>query len=157
MDEGQPFYVIVDYAHTPDGLSRVLQAGKSLMKTSHGKLHVMFGCGGQRDREKRPIMAAMAEKYADVIVLTQDNPRAESEAQIVEDVLKGFSKKATVTVQNDRRKAIEMILSAASPGDIVILAGKGHETEQVLQTGPIKFDDRAVARAILKEQYARFH
>lgn len=157
MDEGQPFYVIVDYAHTPDGLSRVLQAGKSLVKTSHGKLHVMFGCGGQRDREKRPIMAAVAEKYADVIVLTQDNPRAESEAQIVEDVLKGFSKKATVTVQNDRRKAIELILSAASPGDIVILAGKGHETEQVLQAGPIKFDDRAVARAILKEQYARFH
>jgi len=157
VDAGQPFYVVVDYAHTPDGLERLLQAGKKLMKASQGKVHTLFGCGGQRDREKRPLMAAMVEKYSDTIVLTQDNPRLESEDQIVEDVVKGFSKKAVVTIENDRRKAIELILKSANPGDIVLLAGKGHETQQILASGPIIFDDRQVARDILKEHYARFH
>ena len=99
----------------------------------------------------------VVEKYSDTIVLTQDNPRLESEDQIVEDVVKGFSKKAVVTIENDRRKAIELILKSANPGDIVMLAGKGHEAQQILASGPIVFDDRQVARDILKEHYARFH
>lgn len=157
VQAGQPFYVIVDYAHTPDGLERLLQAGRKLMMASQGKVRTVFGCGGQRDRDKRPQMAKIAEKYSDMVVLTQDNPRQESEAQIIEDIAKGFVKKSEVIVENDRKKAIELALKAALPGDIVLIAGKGHETQQILASGPQYFDDRQVAKDILKEHYARFH
>lgn len=157
IQEGQPFYVVVDYAHTPDGLERLLQAGRKLMKESHGNIRTVFGCGGQRDRDKRPQMAKIAEKYSDRVILTQDNPRQEPEEQIIEDIVKGFVKKSDVIIENDRKKAIEMALKEALPGDIVLIAGKGHETQQILASGPHYFDDRQVARDILKEHYARFH
>lgn len=157
INEGQSFYVVVDYAHTPDGLERLLQTGKSISKQSQGRVITVFGCGGQRDRDKRPQMAKIAESYSDLVIVTQDNPRMEPEQQIVEDILRGFSSVDTVIIENDRKKAIERAIQSAKPGDIVLLAGKGHETEQVLSTGAIHFDDRQVAKELLKEHYARFY
>ncbi len=144
---GQLFSVIVDYAHTPDGLENCLREARKLAK-SH-RLLLMFGCGGNRDVTKRPLMAKMAEKYADRILVTSDNPRHEDPDQIIKDILAGFSQKAHVTVCSQRQKAIYQIIDLASPNDVVILAGKGHETTQTIGDTTYPFDDRYEAKAAL--------
>lgn len=137
---GQPFAVFVDYAHTDDGLENVL---KALRPVTRGKLRVMFGCGGDRDRTKRPRMAATAERLADALYITSDNPRTESPAAIIAEVLTGLSPaaKQAAVVEADRRSAIQKIIADAQPGDVVLLAGKGHENYQIVGTERRHFDD----------------
>jgi len=147
---GQPFAVLVDYAHTDDALENVLTALKPLTK---GKLRVMFGCGGDRDRTKRPRMARVAERLADVVYITSDNPRTEDPQQIIRDIVAGLSNPADAIVEPDRRKAINRIIADAEDNDIVLLAGKGHENYQILGKTKCPFDDveeatRAVERRL---------
>ncbi len=144
-----PFTVLVDYAHTDDALNNVLGALRPLTPR---RLIVLFGCGGDRDRLKRPRMARVAEQWADHIVVTSDNPRSERPADIINEILPGFSENARsgkVVVQADRRLAIREAVAAAEPGDVVLLAGKGHETYQDLGTHRIHFDDAEVAAEFL--------
>ena len=148
IDEGQSFFVAVDYAHTPDGLKNVLATTKEFTR---GKLIAVFGCGGDRDRTKRPQMGAIAAGLADIIVVTSDNPRSEDPYRILEDVLEGTSgSHCTVESEVDRRKAIERALELAKPGDFVLIAGKGHETYQIFKERTIHFDDREVVREALE-------
>jgi UDP-N-acetylmuramoyl-L-alanyl-D-glutamate--2,6-diaminopimelate ligase len=138
------FTVLVDYAHTPDALSSVLEAARSL--ADGGKLLVVFGCGGDRDRSKRPLMGEVATRLADVAVLTSDNPRSEDPAAIARDVLEGVPEdRAAPIVELDRRAAIRAALGAAAAGDVVVIAGKGHETGQTAAGVTTPFDDRVVA------------
>ncbi len=147
VDEGQPFAVLVDYAHTPDGLENVLRAAREL--AGDGRVHVVFGAGGDRDRGKRPRMGAAAAALADVVVVTSDNPRSEDPEAIVAEVLAGAGPGATATV--DRRDAITQAVGAARPGDVVVVAGKGHEQGQEFAGGRQEpFDDVAVARDALR-------
>jgi UDP-N-acetylmuramoyl-L-alanyl-D-glutamate--2,6-diaminopimelate ligase len=146
---GQPFTVLVDYAHTPDALDRVLDAARPL--TPEGRVVTVFGCGGDRDREKRPAMGRAAATGADVVVLTSDNPRSEEPEQIARAVLEGLRDgPAAVVVELDRRAAIREALRAARPGDVVVIAGKGHETGQTIGDRIIPFDDRVVVREELE-------
>jgi UDP-N-acetylmuramoyl-L-alanyl-D-glutamate--2,6-diaminopimelate ligase len=145
----EPFTVLVDYAHTPDALTRALDAAHSL--AHGGRVLVAFGAGGDRDREKRPAMGRAAGAGADVVVLTSDNPRGEEPDAIAGAVLEGLRNGSTaVTVELDRRAAIRHALSEARPGDVVVIAGKGHETGQTLGDKTIPFDDRVVAREELE-------
>jgi UDP-N-acetylmuramoyl-L-alanyl-D-glutamate--2,6-diaminopimelate ligase len=145
----EPFTVLVDYAHTPDALTRALDAAHSL--AHGGRVLVAFGAGGDRDREKRPAMGRAAGAGADVVVLTSDNPRGEQPEAIADAVLEGLRNGSTaVTVMLDRRAAIRHALSEARPGDVVVIAGKGHETGQTLGDTTIPFDDRVVAREELE-------
>ncbi len=149
---GDPgFSVLVDYAHTDDALENVLSAVRPL---TAGRLIVLFGCGGDRDRTKRPRMARVAACWADEIVLTSDNPRTEDPQRILQDVLEGFNGAARrrVRVEPDRRAAIALALEAAGPGDVVVLAGKGHENYQIIGSRRLPFDDAAVAAEILAER-----
>jgi UDP-N-acetylmuramoyl-L-alanyl-D-glutamate--2,6-diaminopimelate ligase len=114
-----------------------------------GRVLVVFGCGGERDRAKRPLMGEVATRLADVAVLTSDNPRSEDPAGIIEEVLAGVGRPEVLTVEPDRRAAIRLALAAAAPGDVVLLAGKGHETTQTIGDRVLPFDDRAVAAEIL--------
>ena len=141
VEVGQPFTVIVDYAHTPDSLVNVLQAARGL---GGGQLIVVFGAGGDRDREKRPLMGRAAAEHADRAIVTTDNPRTEDAAAIAEQVAHG-----KLEIVLDRRAAIETALAAAQPGDVVVIAGKGADTEMELADGSVPFDDRAVAREAL--------
>src|ERR1700719_5332151 len=151
IDAGQPFLVIVDYAHTDDALRNLLATAKDL--NPDGRIITLFGCGGDRDRTKRPLMGGAAGRSSDVVVLTSDNPRSEDPLLIINDVIVGVQRtKAKLFVELDRQKAIEMALDEARSGDIVLLAGKGHETYQVLRERTIEFDDRAVARAVLRHR-----
>ena len=151
VDAGQPFTVLVDYAHTPDALARVVAAARSLTAPA-GELVCVFGCGGDRDPAKRPLMGAVVASGADVAVLTSDNPRSEDPQAIADAVLVGLaSGPATVTVELDRRAAIAGALARARAGDVVLIAGKGHETGQTSAGRTIPFDDRAVARQGLGE------
>jgi UDP-N-acetylmuramoyl-L-alanyl-D-glutamate--2,6-diaminopimelate ligase len=146
VDEGQEFAVLVDYAHTPDSLQNVLQAARDL---TAGQVHVVFGCGGDRDRGKRPLMGEIARRLADRVVVTSDNPRSEDPEAIVGEILAGAGDGVESNV--DRRAAIAEAIAAASPGDIVVIAGKGHEQGQEFAHGhKIPFDDRTVAREILR-------
>jgi len=146
VDGGQPFAVVVDYAHTPDSLENVLVAARELTEQ---RLHVVFGCGGDRDRGKRPLMGEIASRLADQVIVTSDNPRSEDPEAIVREVLRGASPGAEAQV--DRRTAIEQVLAAAAPGDVVVIAGKGHEQGQEFEDGrKIPFDDVTVARDILR-------
>lgn len=141
--------VIVDYAHTPDGLENVLAAAREITpKTSN--LICLFGCGGDRDATKRPKMGAIAEKLADKIVITSDNPRSEDPQQIITDVLTGLKSINTekVFVEADRKKAIEILKGISSKNDVVVIAGKGHEDYQILKDRTIHFDDREEARKV---------
>ena len=138
--------VVVDYAHTEQGLSAVCQ---SMCQHFTGDVWCVFGCGGDRDRSKRPLMAKVAEKYADRIIVTTDNPRHEDPQAIVDEVLSGFTSLEKVEVILDRRQAIDIAISNAQPGDVVLLAGKGHETSQIVGDVHIAFDDRRVARELL--------
>ncbi len=140
--------VLVDYAHSDDALANVLPAAREL---TAGKLVVVFGCGGDRDRGKRPRMAAVAESLADHVVLTTDNPRSEAPEDIARDVLAGFREPGAVTVELDRDRAIGAALASAGPGDVVVVAGKGHETYQEVRGERLPFDDRQVAARWLEE------
>jgi UDP-N-acetylmuramoyl-L-alanyl-D-glutamate--2,6-diaminopimelate ligase len=141
-------WVIVDYAHTPAALARVL-AAVTTMKT--GELTCVFGCGGDRDREKREPMGRAAAALADHIVLTDDNPRSEDPAAIVADIAAGATGHADVRIEHARDRAIDSAIHRASPGDIVLIAGKGHETRQVSKGAARVFDDRAFVRAVLED------
>ncbi|HET7292028.1 MAG TPA: UDP-N-acetylmuramoyl-L-alanyl-D-glutamate--2,6-diaminopimelate ligase [Vicinamibacteria bacterium] len=145
---GQEFAVIVDYAHTDDALRNLLETVRELRPR---RVIAVFGCGGDRDRTKRPLMGAVAARLADVAVVTSDNPRSEPPEAIIEDIVRGMNGygKAERRVVVDRREAIAKALEMASPGDAVVIAGKGHETYQVLRERTIPFDDRQVARDVL--------
>ena len=139
--------VIVDYAHTPDGLKNILIAASEL-KPANGDLICLFGCGGDRDVTKRPKMGAIAEEYADKVVLTSDNPRSEDPQQIISDILAGFKSTSNVLVEPDRGDAIKAVKNIAKNDDVVVLAGKGHETYQILKDTTVHFDDREEAKKI---------
>jgi UDP-N-acetylmuramoyl-L-alanyl-D-glutamate--2,6-diaminopimelate ligase len=148
VDEGQPFVVVVDYAHTDDALRNVIAVARGL---SPKRVITLFGCGGDRDRSKRPLMGLAAAEASDFVVLTSDNPRSEDPLAIMNDALVGIRRKDVQhIVEPDRATAIARALKEAREGDIVILAGKGHETYQVLKDKTIPFDDRAVARDVLR-------
>ena len=149
VDNGQPFLVVVDYAHTDDALRNVIQASREL--AGKGRVITLFGCGGDRDRTKRPLMGMAAAELSDLVVLTSDNPRSEDPLGIMNDVMVGLGRFDTPHVaQPDRAKAIAYALGEAKAGDVVLLAGKGHETHQLLQDRTIDFDDRETARQILR-------
>jgi UDP-N-acetylmuramoyl-L-alanyl-D-glutamate--2,6-diaminopimelate ligase len=151
IDLGQPFMVVVDYAHTDDALQKLLETARELHPT--GRIITLFGCGGERDRTKRPLMGAAAGRLSDVVVLSSDNPRSEDPLKIINDAVVGLQRtQAKVLIEPDRERALELALEQARPGDMVLLAGKGHETTQVLKDRTIKFDDREVARRILRER-----
>jgi UDP-N-acetylmuramoyl-L-alanyl-D-glutamate--2,6-diaminopimelate ligase len=142
------FMVVCDYAHTPDGIENVLQ---SLKAVSKGRLVAVFGCGGDRDKTKRPLMAAASEKYADFIIVTSDNPRSEDPESIIADILPGFSPKAQYVKYTDRTEAIRYAMEHAQQDDIVVLLGKGHETYQILKDKTIHYDEREVVAALAQE------
>jgi len=149
--EGQPFAVLVDYAHTPDSLENVLLAARPLTggALNAGRVIVVFGAGGDRDRAKRPLMGAVACDHADVVIVTSDNPRSEEPEAIVAEILRGCGAGADVEV--DRRAAIDRAIGLAEPGDVVVIAGKGHEQGQEFEDGrKIPFDDVGVAREALR-------
>jgi UDP-N-acetylmuramoyl-L-alanyl-D-glutamate--2,6-diaminopimelate ligase len=145
VDEGQPFAVVVDYAHTPDSLATVLDAARDL---GRGRVIVVFGAGGDRDRGKRPLMGKVAVDRADVTIVTSDNPRSEEPLAIIQDVLQGAG--VDVEIDPDRRSAIARAISLADEGDVVVIAGKGHEQGQDVAGVVTPFDDREVAREALR-------
>jgi UDP-N-acetylmuramoyl-L-alanyl-D-glutamate--2,6-diaminopimelate ligase len=148
VDEGQPFGVVVDYAHTDDALRNTISVAREL---GPKRVITLFGCGGDRDRSKRPLMGQAAAGHSDFVVLTSDNPRSEDPLDIINDALVGLRRYDTPhLIEPDRATAIQRVIEQAQPGDIVILAGKGHETYQVLKEGTIPFDDRQVARQLLR-------
>ena len=149
VDERQPFMVVVDYAHTDDALKNVIAVARALKPA---RIITLFGCGGDRDRSKRPLMGMAAAQGSDFVVLTSDNPRSEDPIAIMNDALVGLRRFDTPhIIEPDRESAIRAALREAKPKDLVILAGKGHETYQVLKDRVIHFDDRETARAILRE------
>ena len=148
VDEGQPFAVVVDYAHKPGALTSVLSAAREA--AAGGRVLLVFGAGGDRDRSKRPAMGEVASRLADRVVLTSDNPRSEDPMAIIEAIRGGMRAAAPVIVEPDRAAAIAVAIDEALPGDVVVIAGKGHETVQVAADRTIDFDDRTVARAALR-------
>lgn len=142
--------VIIDYAHTPDALKNALQAARESMTKDSQKLWCVFGCGGDRDKEKRPVMASMAETYSDEVVLTSDNPRNENPKTILQDVQKGFSIKEPKTIA-DREEAIRYAIQQSDQGDIIVIAGKGHEDYQLVKGEILPFSDHEIARLALRE------
>jgi UDP-N-acetylmuramoyl-L-alanyl-D-glutamate--2,6-diaminopimelate ligase len=152
VDAGQPFAVVVDYAHTDDALRNLTRLARELVSPQHGRVITLFGCGGDRDKAKRPLMAKAAAENSDFVVLTSDNPRSEDPLAILRDAEAGFAGTATkYVVIEDRATAICEAIGHARPGDIVLLAGKGHEKTQTTRDGVHPFDDVAVARAVLQE------
>ena len=147
---GQSFAVIVDYAHTPDGLEKAIVAARQV--AGSGAVHVVFGCGGDRDRDKRPLMGAVASTLADHVVITSDNPRSEDPLEIINATLEGVPSdyRGRVVMEPDRRRAIDVALRRARSGDVVVIAGKGHERTQTIGQQVLEFDDRAVARQVLE-------
>ncbi|HJV29018.1 MAG TPA: UDP-N-acetylmuramoyl-L-alanyl-D-glutamate--2,6-diaminopimelate ligase [Gaiellaceae bacterium] len=144
VDEGQPFTVLVDYAHTPNALANVLRTARAL----GGRVICVFGAGGDRDRDKRPQMGRVASEHADIAIVTSDNPRTEDPRAIIEEIVAGAG--GRLEVEPDRRRAIELALDEARPGDVVVIAGKGHEQGQEIDGEKLPFDDRLVAREALK-------
>jgi UDP-N-acetylmuramoyl-L-alanyl-D-glutamate--2,6-diaminopimelate ligase len=142
VDAGQPFTVLVDYAHTPDGLENVLDSAREI---TAGRLICVFGCGGDRDRGKRPQMGRVARRLADLAIVTSDNPRSEDPEAIIAEIMDGVAMDA----EPDRRAAIERAVGLARPGDVLVIAGKGHEQGQQFADRTLPFDDRTVARAAL--------
>ena len=148
VDVGQPFLVLVDYAHTPAGLENVLRTARAL---ATGRVFVVIGSGGDRDRAKRPLMGRAAAGLADVTILTSDNPRSEDPAKILEQMRPGaIESGGHYEVEADREAAIERAIAQARAGDVVVIAGKGHETGQEFADRTIPFDDREVARTVLR-------
>jgi UDP-N-acetylmuramoyl-L-alanyl-D-glutamate--2,6-diaminopimelate ligase len=149
---GQPFAVVVDYAHTDDALRNLTAMARELVRPSNGKVITLFGCGGDRDKAKRPLMAAAAAENSDLVILTSDNPRSEDPVAILRDAAAGFAGVATpYQIIEDREAAIHTAIAAAAAGDIVLLAGKGHEKTQTTREGTRPFDDCAVAAAALEK------
>jgi UDP-N-acetylmuramyl-tripeptide synthetase len=146
VGEEQSFHVFVDYAHTPDALAHLLQAANALKRA---RIITVFGCGGDRDRGKRPIMGRVVEQNSDVAIVTSDNPRSEDPVAIIDDIRAGLQSTAPVVIP-DRREAIYHAIEIAREHDIVLIAGKGHEDYQILGSKTIHFDDREVARAAIR-------
>jgi UDP-N-acetylmuramoyl-L-alanyl-D-glutamate--2,6-diaminopimelate ligase len=155
VDAGQPFTVVVDYAHTDDALRNVLALARDLVSTKHkgekqGRVLTVFGCGGDRDRSKRPRMGRAAAEASEIVIVTSDNPRSEDPRAIIDEILPGTAgSSATVEVEPDRAKAIALAMTKARAGDIVVIAGKGHEKTQTIGKQVLPFDDVAVAREAL--------
>ena len=145
---GKDFTVIIDYAHTPDGLKNILKTFRDCEKN---RVIALFGCGGDRDKTKRPIMGSIAVRYADYVIVTSDNPRSEDPSMIIKDILEGTNGSSTpVKVIENRIEAIKYAISIAQKDDIIVLAGKGHETYQILNTGTIHLDEREIVREALE-------
>jgi UDP-N-acetylmuramoyl-L-alanyl-D-glutamate--2,6-diaminopimelate ligase len=154
IDAGQPFAVVVDYAHTPDSLENVLAAARDLAAGDRGRVIAVFGCGGDRDRAKRPLMGAVAAERSDYVIVTSDNPRSEDPEAIIADILPGVRSRRTDGADAalvDRLDAITHALQVAHDGDAVVIAGKGHETGQEFRDETVPFDDRVVARSVLND------
>jgi UDP-N-acetylmuramyl-tripeptide synthetase len=148
IDAGQPFTVVVDYAHSPDALENLLH---TMAQLPHERLITVFGCGGDRDRTKRPIMGEIAVRMSDLVIATSDNPRSENPLEILKEIEVGMHQgPAPYKIVPDRRQAIEEAIFAARTGDVVVIAGKGHEDYQVLGDQTIHFDDREVARELIR-------
>lgn len=151
LDTGTDYSVILDYAHTPDGLENILTTAREFAK---GRIITLFGCGGDRDHGKRPIMGEIAGKYSDLCIITSDNPRSEDPMDIIKDIVPGVEKTGCdYTIIENRREAIEYALAQAQKDDIVILAGKGHETYQILKDKTIPFDEKQIVAEILGREY----
>jgi UDP-N-acetylmuramoyl-L-alanyl-D-glutamate--2,6-diaminopimelate ligase len=151
INEGQPFLVVVDYAHTDDALRNLISTARELSPS--GRIITLFGAGGDRDRTKRPLMGEAAGSLSDLVVLTSDNPRSEDPLRVINDVVVGLQKaNAKYRIEPDRERALAIAIDEAQAGDIVLLAGKGHETSQVLKDRTIEFDDREKAREILRRK-----
>lgn len=150
VNAGQPFTVLVDYAHTPDGLEKALGA---IREWAEGRVIVVFGAGGDRDRAKRPRMGEVAHRLADVLIVTSDNPRSEDPEAIAREILAGIPQppERETYVELDRKRAIRAAIRLARPGDVVLIAGKGHEREQIVGHLRLPFDDREEALAALEE------
>ncbi len=142
-----PYEILIDYAHTPDGLLNVLETCREFTK---GRLISVFGCGGDRDKLKRPEMGDIGTRLSDIAIITSDNPRTEDEESIIEDIIKGVKEGEYIKITN-RREAIKKALEIAKKDDVILIAGKGHETYQILKTGKIHFDEREVIEEILKK------
>ncbi|RKY30923.1 MAG: UDP-N-acetylmuramoyl-L-alanyl-D-glutamate--2,6-diaminopimelate ligase [Candidatus Omnitrophota bacterium] len=154
IDEGQPFSVIVDYAHTSHSLENLLLSVRDL---NPKRIILIFGCGGDRDRSKRPVMGKIAVKMADIVIITSDNPRSEDPMDIIRDIEKGIGwlRRKKCKIIPDRKEAIKEGIFLAEEGDFVVIAGKGHETYQILKDTVIPFDDREEARKFIRERYGR--
>jgi UDP-N-acetylmuramoyl-L-alanyl-D-glutamate--2,6-diaminopimelate ligase len=152
VEEGQEFLVVVDYAHTPDSLDNVLRAARPLASEDGGRVIVAFGCGGDRDRGKRPLMGEACTRLADLTIVTSDNPRSEDPLAIIAEIEPGAVRGGgTYVVEPDRRAAIAIAVHEARAGDVVVIAGKGHETGQEFAGGrKVPFDDRTVAAEELR-------
>ena len=151
IQRDQDISVIVDYAHTPDSLKNVLQASRPYIQ---GRALCVFGCGGDRDRTKRPQMGQIAAELADIAIVTSDNPRTEEPDRILQDILKGIPSEAKPVVIADRAEAIRHAIAIAQPGDGIVIAGKGHEDYQIFGTEKVHFDDREQAREALQKRHA---
>jgi UDP-N-acetylmuramoyl-L-alanyl-D-glutamate--2,6-diaminopimelate ligase len=152
VDAGQPFAVVVDYAHTEDSLRNVLACVRPMAQAAGGRVLLVFGCGGDRDRGKRPKMGTAAEELADFFILTSDNPRRENPLTIIKEIEAGLTNHSKYLIEPDRAAAIRIAVRMAQRGDIVVIAGKGHETYQICGEQVRAFDDRLVARDILGER-----
>ncbi len=154
VDEGQDFTVLVDYAHTPDSLENVL---RTVREFTRGRLITVFGCGGDRDRGKRPLMGEIAVRYSDHVVITSDNPRGEDPEGIITEIVPGAERVrgGSFEVEVDRAAAIRRAVQVAQRDDVVLIAGKGHETYQIFRTRTVHFDDREVAREAIREKLAQ--
>jgi UDP-N-acetylmuramoyl-L-alanyl-D-glutamate--2,6-diaminopimelate ligase len=151
IDLGQPFFVVVDYAHTDDALEKLIHTAREL--NPKGRIITLFGCGGWKDRTKRPVMGEVSGRLSDLTILANDNPRTEDPLKIINDIIVGLQKaNAKYLVEQDRQKAIALAFDQARPGDIVLLAGKGHEDYQILADRTSHFDDREEARRVLRER-----
>jgi UDP-N-acetylmuramoyl-L-alanyl-D-glutamate--2,6-diaminopimelate ligase len=144
-------HVLIDYAHTDDALKNVLTTLKPLCK---GRLIVVFGCGGDRDRTKRPRMAKVVEQLADFVIVTSDNPRTEKPQDIIDEIIAGFENPGSekITVETDRKKAIKLAIKSAGKNDIVLIAGKGHENYQIIGKQKFPFSDKTIARECLTKR-----
>ncbi|MGB3976661.1 MAG: UDP-N-acetylmuramoyl-L-alanyl-D-glutamate--2,6-diaminopimelate ligase [bacterium] len=147
IKQGQPFQVLVDYAHTPDALINVLEAIRPI---TQGRIITVFGCGGDRDKSKRPLMGSAASTRSDLTIVTSDNPRTENPTSIIDDIVPGLSKKNEYRIIPDRRTAIQMAIRIAKEGDTVLIAGKGHENYQIIGDEKLVFDDREESRKALE-------
>ena len=151
IDLGQPFLVIVDYAHTDDALENLIRTAREL--NPKGRIITLFGCGGEKDRTKRPVMGEVTGRLSDLTILSSDNPRSEDPLKIISDIIVGLQKTGgKYLIEPDREKAIGMAMEEARSGDIVLLAGKGHENYQILADRTFEFDDREMARRALRER-----
>ena len=151
IDLGQPFFVVVDYAHTDDALENLIRTAREL--NPKGRIITLFGCGGWKDRTKRPVMGEASARLSDLTILANDNPKTEDPLKIISDIVVGLQKaNGKYLIEPDRHKAIALAMDQARPGDIVLLAGKGHEDYQILADRTVRFDDREEARQALRER-----